>query len=161
MQAIFGFQEVLDVIQNGYAVIGNEGTEAQRTTYRANKKKDCKAIYFIHQSVDEINFDKISTCTTAKEAWDTLERCPTGGQKVKKVKFQALRRRYEHLEMEDHKKIEELFKRVKVITNSMAQNGEVIYDQQFCEKILRSLPPRFDYIVCTVEETKDIATMTP
>ncbi|MCI70323.1 F-box protein, partial [Trifolium medium] len=61
MQAIFGFQDVLDVIQNGYEIVGDEGTEAQRTAYRANKKKDCKAIYLIHQSVDEINFDKIST----------------------------------------------------------------------------------------------------
>jgi hypothetical protein len=161
MQAIFGFQDVAEVIQNGLETIGDDATKAQRTTFRANKKKDCKAIYLIHQSVDEVNFDKISTCTSAKEAWETLERCHTGGTKVKKVKLQALRRQYEHVEMEDQEKVEDFFNRVRVITNSMAQNGESISDQQFCEKILRSLPPRFDYIVCTVEETKDVATMTP
>ncbi|GAU37611.1 hypothetical protein TSUD_365320 [Trifolium subterraneum] len=161
MQAIFGFQEVLEVIQDGYAVVGDEGTEAQRTLYRANKKKDCKAIYLIHQSVDEVNFDKISACATAKQAWDTLERCHTGGMKVKKVKLQALRKQYEHTEMEDDEKIEDFFNKVKVITNSMKLNGETISDEQFCEKILRSLPPRFDFIVCTIEETKDLSTMTP
>ncbi|CAJ2635289.1 unnamed protein product [Trifolium pratense] len=161
MQAIFGFQEVLEIIQQGYAVVGDEGTAAQRTAYAANKKKDCKAIYLIHQSVDEVNFDKISTCTTAKQAWDTLERCHTGDAKVKKVKLQALRKQYEHVEMEETEKIEDFFNRVRNITNSMSLNGEVITDQQFCEKILRSLPSRFDYIVCTVEETKDLATMTP
>ncbi|GAU50483.1 hypothetical protein TSUD_409690 [Trifolium subterraneum] len=161
MQAIFGFPEVLEVIQNGYAVVGDEGTEAQRTLYRANKKKDCKAIYLIHQSVDEVNFDKISACTTAKQAWDTLERCHTGGMKVKKVKLQALRKQYEHTEMEDDEKIEDFFNKVKVITNSMTLNGETISDEQFCEKILRSLPSRFDFIVCTIEETKDLSTMTP
>ncbi|GAU35215.1 hypothetical protein TSUD_204910 [Trifolium subterraneum] len=129
--------------------------------YRANKKKDCKAIYLIHQSVDEVNFDKISACTTAKQAWETLERCHTGGMKVKKVKLQALRKQYEHTEMEDDEKIEDFFNKVKVITNSMALNGETISDEQFCEKILRSLPPRFDFIVCTIEETKDLSTMTP
>jgi hypothetical protein len=140
MQAIFGFQEVLEVIQNGYAVVGDEGAEAQRTLYRANKKKDCKAIYLIHQSVDEMNFDKISACATAKQAWDTLERCHTGGMKVKKVKLQALRKQYEHTEMEDDEKIEAFFNKMKVITNSIALNGETISDEQFCEKILRSLP---------------------
>ncbi|GAU42845.1 hypothetical protein TSUD_387380 [Trifolium subterraneum] len=142
-------------------MVGDEGTEAQRTLYRANKKKDCKSIYLIHQSVDEVNFDKISACTTAKQAWDTLERCHSGGMKVKKVKLQALRKQYEHTEMEDDEKIEDFFNKVKVITNSIALNGETISDDQFCEKILRSLPPRFDFIVCTIEETKDLSTMTP
>ncbi|GAU38696.1 hypothetical protein TSUD_54440 [Trifolium subterraneum] len=161
MQAIFGFQEVLEVVQNGYVIVGEEGTEAQKTLYRTNKKKDCKAIYLIHQSVDEINFDKISTCKTTKEAWDTLERCHTGGTKVKKVKLQALRKQYEHVEMEEQEKIEDYFSKVRVITNAMTLNGEVISDEQFCEKILRSLPAKFDYIVCTIEETKELANMTP
>ncbi|GAU36409.1 hypothetical protein TSUD_38770 [Trifolium subterraneum] len=161
MQAIFGFQEVLEVIQNGYAVVGDEGTEAQRTLYHANKKKDCKTIYLTHQSIDEVNFDKIFACATAKQAWDTLERCHTGDMKAKKVNLQALRKQYEHTEMEDDEKIEDFFNKVKVITNSMALNGETISDEQFCEKILRSLPSRFDFIVCTIEETKDLSTMTP
>ncbi|MCI05287.1 hypothetical protein A2U01_0026338, partial [Trifolium medium] len=57
--------------------------------------------------------------------------------KVKKVKLQAPRRQYEHVEMEEQEKVEDFFNGVRVITNSMAQN------------------------VCTIEETKDVATMTP
>ncbi|MCH79762.1 hypothetical protein A2U01_0000518 [Trifolium medium] len=68
MQVIFGFQEVQEVIQEGVTALADNATEAQRTAHRANKKKDCKATYLIHQSVDEINFDKIATCTSAKEA---------------------------------------------------------------------------------------------
>ncbi|PNX64477.1 hypothetical protein L195_g054039, partial [Trifolium pratense] len=56
-----------------------------------NKKKDCKGIYLIHQSVDEINFDKISTCTSSKEACDIMKKCHAEGTKVKKVKLQTLK----------------------------------------------------------------------
>ncbi|PNX63345.1 retrovirus-related Pol polyprotein from transposon TNT 1-94, partial [Trifolium pratense] len=161
MQAIFGFQEVQEVITEGVTALVDNPTEAQRIAHRNIKKKDCKATYLIHQSIDEVNFDKIATCTSAKEAWDTLERCHNGGDKVKKVKLQALRRKYEHMEMEEDEKIEDFFNRLRTITNPMAQNGERITDQQFCEKVLRSLPSRFDYIVCTIEETKDITTVTP
>jgi hypothetical protein len=87
MQAIFGFQDVSEVIQNGIEAIGDEATKVQRIAHRANEKKDCKAMYLIHQSVDEINFDKISTCTSSKEAWETLEKCHTAGIKVKNVKL--------------------------------------------------------------------------
>ncbi|PNX66597.1 cysteine-rich receptor-like protein kinase 25-like protein, partial [Trifolium pratense] len=37
--------------------------------------------------------------TTSKEAWDTLQKSYSGDEKVKKVKFQALKRQYELLEM--------------------------------------------------------------
>ncbi|MCI11058.1 copia protein, partial [Trifolium medium] len=52
--------------------------------------------------------------TSLKEASDTLERCYTSGAKVKKVKLQALRRKYEHAEMEEQEKVEHFFNRVRI-----------------------------------------------
>ncbi|MCI03203.1 retrovirus-related pol polyprotein from transposon TNT 1-94, partial [Trifolium medium] len=92
---------VLEVIQNGIPAIGGEATDAQKTTYREYKKKYCKATYHIHQSISEVNFGKKLSCTSSKDAWNTLERCHTSGAKVKKVKLQALDRKYEHIEMEE------------------------------------------------------------
>ncbi|XP_004496824.1 uncharacterized protein [Cicer arietinum] len=33
-------------------------------------------------------------------------------------------------------------------------------EQKLCEKILRSLHPRFDYVVCAIEESKDISALS-
>lgn len=44
----------------------------------------------------------------------------------------------------------------------MAGCGEKLTDQKICEKIMRSLVlhSRFDYIVCAIEESRDIASMS-
>jgi hypothetical protein len=47
-----------------------------------------------------VNFDRISTCTSAKIAWETLEKYHAGNEKVKKVKLQALMKQYELFVME-------------------------------------------------------------
>jgi len=43
-----------------------------------------------------------------------------------------------------------------VIVNQMRRNGEPLTDARATKKILRSLDPRFDYIVVTIEEFKEM-----
>ena len=37
--------------------------------------------------------------------------------------------------------------------------GETLKDQDFVEKVLRTLSSRFDYVVAAIEESKDFAEM--
>ncbi|MCI64779.1 F-box protein, partial [Trifolium medium] len=82
MRSLFGAQEVIDLVTNGYEDLGANPTEAQRTTFKEAKKKDCKALFYIQQNVDAQHFEKISKATRSKEAWDILESYHTGGEKV-------------------------------------------------------------------------------
>ncbi|KEH22209.1 hypothetical protein MTR_7g034340 [Medicago truncatula] len=45
-------------------------TEVQRNAHREAKKKDCKALFYIHQCVDNKVFEKIGDVESSKEAWD-------------------------------------------------------------------------------------------
>ena len=45
MNVIFGFQEVEDLVLNGYEALAENATEAQHTTFKEAKKKDCKALF--------------------------------------------------------------------------------------------------------------------
>ena len=161
MKALFEFQDVMEVVKNGVAAEPAEpATEAVRNAYKDSKKKDAKAIFFLHQSVDDANFNLISKATSAKQAWDKLEKCYAGGDRIKKVKLQVLQRQFDSMTMEENEKIADFFARVKVVTNQMATQGETLTDGKICEKITRSLLEKYDYIVCAIEESKEVSEMS-
>lgn len=48
------------------------------------------------------------------------------------------------------------FARVMTIANQMRSNGEQMRDVTIVEKILRTLTDKFNYVVVSIEESKDI-----
>ena len=109
--------------------------------------------------IDNQHFEKISKATRSKEAWDILENYQNGGEKVKQVKLQSYRRKYEMMQMEEDQKVSDYFSKMTEIVNLMKNCGENISDQMIVEKILRSLSQKFDFIVVAIQEAKDVKTM--
>ncbi|KAK2363413.1 hypothetical protein QL285_088402 [Trifolium repens] len=156
MIVLFGAQDVLELVTEGYVPVA---ADAQKLAQKDTKKKDQRALFYIHQCVDENVFEKIADSETAKAAWDTLVRCYGGDASVKKVKLQSLRKQYENLIMKNNEKVPEYISRVIVITNEMKACGETLSEQVIIEKVLRSLTPQFDYIVVAIEHSKDLSSM--
>jgi len=46
------------------------------------------------------------------------------------------------------------------IVNDMRNSGEELDDVKIVEKILRSLTDNFNFVVCSIEESKDIDSLT-
>lgn len=159
MKVIFAYQEVQEVVDEGYPALVEGATEAQRAVHRENKKKDNKALFFIHQCIDNAHFEKIASAKTSHEAWKILEKCNEGADQLKKVRLQTLRRQYELMQMNVTEKVAEFFNRVIALTNSMKVAGETVTDQMIVEKILRTLIPKFDHVVVAIEESKNLATL--
>ncbi|XP_019439024.1 PREDICTED: uncharacterized protein LOC109344727 [Lupinus angustifolius] len=154
MKALMGYQEVDEIVEQGFQPFVEGGTEEQRKLHKENKKKDCKAIFLLHQCVDEAHFQKISGAKNSKEAWLILEACNQGAEQLKKVRLQTLRRQYELMQMESNERVAQFFNKVITHTNAMKACGDKISDQSIIEKILRTLNPRFDHIVVAIEEMK-------
>lgn len=94
----------------------NEG-KMQKTTHCDLSKNIEKWLFLIHQSVDSNIFKKIIEEETTKGVWDTLQKLFWGDEKVKKVKFQSLRKQYENTQNNEGEIIEEFFSRLVVSTN--------------------------------------------
>ncbi|CAJ2640476.1 unnamed protein product [Trifolium pratense] len=157
MNVIFIVQEVDEQVKTLLDPLPANATAEQRTTFREALKKGSKALFFIHQCVDAKLFEKIADFTTSKEAWDTLQKSYGGDAKVKKVKLQALKRQYELLEMKNDETIADYFTRVVTLTNQMKNCGSNLAEQETVEKVLRTLTSKFEHIVVTIEETKDLS----
>ena len=62
--------------------------------------------------------------------------------------------------MEKSESISDYFSRVLALVNQMKANGETFGDQQIVEKILRTLTLQFEYIVTSIEESRDLSVLT-
>ncbi|KAL4020109.1 hypothetical protein IC575_018876 [Cucumis melo] len=162
MKVLYGSQELWDIVERGYTEVENQSelTNQKLVELRENRKKDKKALFFIYQAVDEFIFERISTATSAKAAWDILRSTYQGEDKVKMIRLQALRSEFDCIKMKETETIEEFFNRILVIVNSLRSNGEEVGDQRVVEKILRSMPRKFEHIVVAIEESKDLSTLS-
>ncbi|KAK2388142.1 hypothetical protein QL285_061854 [Trifolium repens] len=157
MKVIFNVQEVNEQVNAAITPLPENANEEQRTTFREAKKKDNKTLFLIHQCVDSKVFEKIADAETSKDAWDILQKSYGGDAKVKKVKLQALKRQYELLQMKSDESIADYFTRLVTFTNQMKNCGGNLGEQETVENVLRTLTSKFDHIVVTIEETKDLS----
>jgi hypothetical protein len=80
--------------------------------------------------------------------------------KVKRSQLQALTRDFETLQMKDGESVTEYYAKTMGISNKMRFHGEKIDDTVIVEKIIRFLSSKYDYVVCSIEESKDIKALS-
>ncbi|XP_073225729.1 uncharacterized protein [Cicer arietinum] len=125
MRLLLESQEVFEIVQDGYEQLGVNSTERQQTTFKDCKKRDCKALFHIQQSVESNKFERISKASTSNEASEILFKYYTCGGKSKKVKLQMLRRQYELLQMEEDEVVEDCFNRVQTQVSKKTSQRDV------------------------------------
>ena len=105
-------------------------------------------------------FEKVADATASKEAWEILKNSLQGFDKVNKIKLQTLRAEFDVLKMKESESISNFYSRLMVVVNQLRTYREEVDDVHAVETILRSFTPKFDYVVCAIEESKDLECMT-
>jgi hypothetical protein len=101
-------------------------------------------------------FTKVSHCKSTKDIWDKLQYIYEGDTKVKAAKLQIYRGQFEQLKMKEDEDITAYFLRVDETVNAIIGLGEEIEESVIVQKILRSLPMRFNPNISTLEERLDM-----
>jgi hypothetical protein len=101
-------------------------------------------------------FVKVIHCKSTKEIWDKLKVIYEGDGKVKQAKIQTYRGKFEILNMKEEKNVAEYFQRVDEIVNSIRALGEEIKYKIIFQKVLRSLPMRYDAKVSTLKYQEEL-----
>lgn len=87
MQAMFDFQDVLEVIEEGLPVLSEKMTQEEKKEHKIMVKLDNKARFLMYQCVSQKIFNKISNAGTANEIWGILVKTYGDGDRNTKVKL--------------------------------------------------------------------------
>jgi hypothetical protein len=115
-------------------------------------ENNSKAKGTILSSLDDSVFVKVMHCKTTKDLWDKLQNIYEGDTKVKGAKLQTLRAKFEQLKMKEDEDIAAYFLRVDETMNTIRGLGEEVDESVVIQKVLRSLPIRFDPKISSLEE---------
>ncbi|GAU39416.1 hypothetical protein TSUD_323640 [Trifolium subterraneum] len=63
-------------------------------------------------------------------------------------------------DLKEDESVNDFFLRTLVIANKMTAHGESLGQSQIVEKILRSMTAKFEYVVCSIEQSSDTTTMS-
>ncbi|KAK9931772.1 hypothetical protein M0R45_019036 [Rubus argutus] len=155
-------KEYWGLVETGYEepASGSTVTEATQKKLDEMKLKDLKVKNYLFQAIERTIMETILKKDTSKEIWDSMKKKYAGNARVDRSVLQALRKEFEILEMKSGETITKYFSRVMTMANKMRIYGEEMKDVTIVEKILRSLTDRFNYIVYSIEESKNIDEMS-
>jgi hypothetical protein len=118
------------------------------------RKNNSITINALMNGLCELVYTKVIHCKSAKEIWDKPQNIYEEYSKFKEAKIQTYRGQIEKLKMKEDENIVAYFLRVDETVNEILGLGEEIKEIVIVQKVLRSLPVRFDPKISTLEERK-------
>ena len=115
-----------------------------------------RAIYILVCALDKNEYNRICQCKTAKKVWRILEITHEGTIQVKDSKVRILDNYYEMFKMKPYESIVEMFTRFTNIVNGLEGMGKRVSEEDKVSKILRCLPPKWNFKMEVIEKTKNL-----
>jgi len=158
MQSFLEAYELWDIVTQDIPIppLRENPTLAQIKSYNEEKAKRSKVKSLIQNSVADFVFYRIMACSTAKEAWDRLKEEYQGNDRTRQMRVLNLKREFESLKMKESETISEYADRISLIVNNIRLLGEDFPEKRIVEKVLVTLPERFESKISSLEESKDL-----
>ena len=110
--------------------------------------------------VSEEIFTRITTIRSAFEIWNFLETEYEGDERIRGMKALNLIREFEMQKMNESETIEEYTNKLISIANKVRLLGSELSDSTIVQKILVTIPERFEATITSLENTKDMSKLT-
>ena len=114
----------------------------------------------MHNVLEDSVFYRIMACKTAKEAWDRLKEEYQGSDRTRQMQVLNLKREFESLNMQEDETISKYDDRISLIVNNIRLLGEEFTDKRIVEKVVMTLPQRFESKITYLEESKDLSKLS-
>ncbi|OWM88537.1 hypothetical protein CDL15_Pgr002304 [Punica granatum] len=151
--------DLWEAVEEDYEVapIPNNPTMAQIKLHKEKKTRKAKAKSCLYVAVSPTIFTKIMRLESAKAIWDYLKEEYEGDEKIRGMKVLNLLREFERLQMEERETMKEFADRFVEIANKIRVLGIDIKDDRLVQKILVSVPERFEATIASSENGKELS----
>ncbi|GKB04626.1 hypothetical protein Tco_0832821 [Tanacetum coccineum] len=122
--------------------------------------KNNEAKMVIYNALPRKEYERIFMCQTAKEIWDTLLITHQGNNQVKANKIDLLVQQYEQFMIPEEESIDNAFAKFNTIITSLKALDEGFSSKNCVRKFLRALHPKWRAKVTTIEESKNLTTLS-
>ena len=137
-------------------VLPNNPTIAQIKAYKEKKMKKSKAKACLFAVVSPTIFTRVMSLKTAKAIWDYLKEEYVGDEMIKGMQVLNLIREFVLQKMKESETIKDYSDKLLSIANKVRLLGSKLNDSRIVEKIFVMMPERYETIVTTLENTKNL-----
>ncbi|XP_049397348.1 uncharacterized protein LOC125861510 [Solanum stenotomum] len=159
MEAYLDALDHWEAIEEDYEVLGNP-TMAQLKNHKDKKTRKSKAKACLFSAVSSTIFTGIMSLKSAKAIWDHLKAQYKGDDCIKGMQVLNLIRYFELHKIKEMETIKEYSDRLMSIANKVRLLGFEFKDSRIVGKILVTVSERFEATITTLENTKDLSTIT-
>ncbi|GKC01435.1 hypothetical protein Tco_0987571 [Tanacetum coccineum] len=134
--------------------------DKQNDDLKKKLAKNNKAKMVIYNALPSKEYERIFMCKIAKEIWDALLITHQGNSQVKYNKIDLFVQQYEQFTIPEEESIDNAFARFNTIITSLKALDEDFSSKNYVRKFLRALHPKWRSKVTTIEESKDLTSLS-
>ncbi|GJZ94188.1 zf-CCHC domain-containing protein [Tanacetum coccineum] len=134
--------------------------EKQSDDLKKRLAKNNEAKMVIYNALPIKENERIFMCNTAKEIWKLLLITHQGNSQVKDNKIDNFVQQYEQFVISEDESIDSAFARFNIIITSPKTLNEGCSIKNYVRKFLRALHPKWRAKVTTIEESKDLTSLS-
>jgi hypothetical protein len=123
-------------------------------------ENNSKAKNALFNGLSDMVFTKVAHCKSTKDIWDKRRNIYEIDTKVKAAKLQTYIGQFEQPKKKEDENVAAYFLRVDETVNAIIGLGEEIEESVIFQKVLRSLPMRFNPKISTLEEISDLNSIS-
>ncbi|XP_074342185.1 uncharacterized protein LOC141679637 [Apium graveolens] len=162
MEAYLEANDLWEPVEEDYELpaLPNNPTMAQIRHHKERKTKKVKAKATLFAAVSSDIFTRIMTMKTAFEIWNFLKSEYEGDDRIKGMQGLNLVREFEMQRMKETETIKVYFDRLLGIANKVKLLGTDFPDSRIVQKLLVTLPEKFEITISSLENSKDLSSIT-
>ncbi|XP_060216273.1 uncharacterized protein LOC132643756 [Lycium barbarum] len=162
MEAHMEANDLWEAVEEDYEVppLPANPTMAQIKNQKEKKTRKSKARATLFAAVSSEIFVRIMTMKSAFEVWNFLKKEYEGDERIKGMRVLNLIREFELQKMKDSETIREYSDRLLSIANNVRLLGSEFPDSRLVQKILVTVPERFEATISSLENSKDLSKVS-